>query len=164
MALFEEMGRRGVERDTITYNATISACEKGGQWERAVALFEEMGRRGVERTFVTYSSLISLCHRSGQSRLSLHFFSQALRENVIVSPELPWIDLHHFSVAVSKVAVLFWLEHLQEHSKWGFEHLHIITGIRKDHSTKHPYYHPVIKAHVIVAYIDHVELVYFRGC
>ena len=36
------MGREGVELDTLTYNAAISACEKGGQWERALGLLEEM--------------------------------------------------------------------------------------------------------------------------
>ena len=42
--LLEEMGCKGVELDTITYNAAISACEMGGQWERAL---KEMGRKGV---------------------------------------------------------------------------------------------------------------------
>ena len=39
---FEEMQRRG-EADVITWNAAISACEKGAQWEQT-ELFEERKR------------------------------------------------------------------------------------------------------------------------
>jgi pentatricopeptide repeat protein len=31
-----------MEPDLYTYSATISACEKGRQWERALELFEEV--------------------------------------------------------------------------------------------------------------------------
>ena len=33
----------GTGADVITYNATISACEKGKQWQRALQLLEEAG-------------------------------------------------------------------------------------------------------------------------
>ena len=36
LALLEEMRTRGVEPDVISFNAAISACEKGGQWELAL--------------------------------------------------------------------------------------------------------------------------------
>ena len=32
----------------ITYSTCLSACEKGGQWRRAVELLELMEERGVE--------------------------------------------------------------------------------------------------------------------
>ena len=37
LQLFEEMQARGTEADVITYNATISACEKAGK-ERPVVV------------------------------------------------------------------------------------------------------------------------------
>eukprot|EP00445_Apocalathium_hangoei_P025428 CAMPEP_0203934492 /NCGR_PEP_ID=MMETSP0359-20131031/72429_1 /ASSEMBLY_ACC=CAM_ASM_000338 /TAXON_ID=268821 /ORGANISM="Scrippsiella Hangoei, Strain SHTV-5" /LENGTH=51 /DNA_ID=CAMNT_0050864207 /DNA_START=3 /DNA_END=155 /DNA_ORIENTATION=+ len=30
------------EGNAITYNAAVSACEKGGQWAQALQLFREM--------------------------------------------------------------------------------------------------------------------------
>ena len=39
------MQPRGVEPNVITWNAAISACAKGAQWERALEFFEEMQRR-----------------------------------------------------------------------------------------------------------------------
>ena len=41
------MASKGIERNTITYNAAISACEKGGQWEEALGLLREMGSKGI---------------------------------------------------------------------------------------------------------------------
>ena len=42
----KEMRHKGLKPNTITYNAAISACEKGQRWERALDLLGEM-RRGV---------------------------------------------------------------------------------------------------------------------
>ena len=42
MALLREMQHWRIEANVITYNATISACEKGQQWMTAVSLLREM--------------------------------------------------------------------------------------------------------------------------
>ena len=44
-----------------TYNAVISACEKGKQPERALEVFQAMQRQGVVPNVITYSALISTC-------------------------------------------------------------------------------------------------------
>ena len=31
-----------VQRNSVTYKATISVCENGGQWQQALELFEGM--------------------------------------------------------------------------------------------------------------------------
>eukprot|EP00959_Pyramimonas_sp_CCMP1952_P150396 3147445-Pyramimonas_sp.AAC.1 len=36
----------------ISYNAGISACEKSGQWQRALALFGEMCKAKLEPTVI----------------------------------------------------------------------------------------------------------------
>ena len=41
------MASQGVKCRTITYNASISACEKGSQLEEALGLFREMTSIGV---------------------------------------------------------------------------------------------------------------------
>ena len=37
-----------VQRDTITYNAAMSACENGGRWQQALELLEQMLGEGVQ--------------------------------------------------------------------------------------------------------------------
>jgi len=56
----------GLEPNTITYNAAISACGQGGQWERALPLLEGMKERGLEPDIITYSAAISACGKDGQ--------------------------------------------------------------------------------------------------
>jgi pentatricopeptide repeat domain-containing protein 1 len=55
-----------VKPDVYSYNALISACEKGGQWERAVEVFEEMKAAGVKPDVITYSALITACEKGAQ--------------------------------------------------------------------------------------------------
>eukprot|EP00976_Prorocentrum_cordatum_P050018 1009218-Prorocentrum_minimum.AAC.3 len=34
--LLEEMAAKGIAPNTVTYNILIAACERGGQWQKAV--------------------------------------------------------------------------------------------------------------------------------
>ncbi len=54
-----------VERNTITYNAGISACEKGGEWAMARQLLGAMVQ-GRERNTITYNAGISACEKGGE--------------------------------------------------------------------------------------------------
>ena len=40
--VFEKMMRKKVPRDTITYNALVRACERGGQWQLAFDFMRQM--------------------------------------------------------------------------------------------------------------------------
>ena len=60
------MQPRGVEPNEFSYSAAISACEKGGQTDRALSLFEEMQHRGIKLSEVSYSATISACEKGGQ--------------------------------------------------------------------------------------------------
>ena len=60
----------GVERNNITYNAAIGACEKGGRWGEALALLGEMRRRawsGIR----SRTRRISACEKGGQWKKAL---------------------------------------------------------------------------------------------
>ena len=50
--------------NVITYNATISACEKGQQWITAVSLLREMQNWNMEANVITYSATISACEKA----------------------------------------------------------------------------------------------------
>ena len=54
-----------VEADTITYNAAISACEKAGDWVRALQLLQGMATSLVEANTISYNAAISACEKAG---------------------------------------------------------------------------------------------------
>ncbi|CAK0869871.1 unnamed protein product [Prorocentrum cordatum] len=67
--------RRGVaQRDAeseagaplVSYNSGISACQKGGQWQRSFALLVEMWEATVETDAIGYSAGISACGKARQ--------------------------------------------------------------------------------------------------
>ena len=43
----EDMCTEGVTGNVIGFNAAISACEKGGQWQQALPLLDELHMAGV---------------------------------------------------------------------------------------------------------------------
>ena len=79
MSLLDEMRGAGVEPNVISFNATISACEKGGQWERAVSLLDEMRGAGVEPDVISFNAAIQACATAGQPSAALTLFVAAKR-------------------------------------------------------------------------------------
>lgn len=65
------MLQSALARNHITYNATMSACEKGEQCQQALELFERTLGEGVQQNTITYSAAITACEKSGQWR-SIH--------------------------------------------------------------------------------------------
>lgn len=61
LEIFDDMVKRGCERNVITYSSLISVCEKAGRWELALQLFDEMHHEGCKPNVVTYNSLIAAC-------------------------------------------------------------------------------------------------------
>ena len=53
-----------VQRNTITYNAAISACGKGEQWQQALHLSKRLPGEGVEQHSITYNTAINTCEKS----------------------------------------------------------------------------------------------------
>ncbi|CAJ1412514.1 unnamed protein product [Effrenium voratum] len=81
-----EMARRKLRRDTVSYNAAISCCERGSEWQQAAELFEAMAGLQVARSTI-FSSMISALEKGKQWQLALgteqmHHFS--VGQDVIV--------------------------------------------------------------------------------
>ena len=67
----------------ISFSVAISACEKGGQWQRALALFDDMRKVGVTRrlesicragvtpSVISFSAANSACEKGGQWQQAL---------------------------------------------------------------------------------------------
>ena len=53
------MEGRGVKPGAISYNAAMSVCEKGGQWEKPLELLKSMEVRGVEPDVISYNAAMS---------------------------------------------------------------------------------------------------------
>merc|ERR1712218_485678 len=52
-----------LERDTITYSASISACEKGVALAKALELLGTMMQGEVEQNTITYIAAIGACEK-----------------------------------------------------------------------------------------------------
>ena len=63
--------RGRVQRDTITYNSALSACEKGEHWQRTLGSFERMRGEDVQRNTITYNATIRACEKGGQLQQAL---------------------------------------------------------------------------------------------
>ena len=60
----------------VIYNSLISACEKGEQWQRALAFFDEMKLACVVRDTISYNATISACGNGGQWQRALSLLSE----------------------------------------------------------------------------------------
>jgi pentatricopeptide repeat protein len=80
--VFDRMQLSGIQPNVISYNAAITACEKGMQWEKALELFEQAERDGVKRDTCTFNAAISACEKSRQLEKALQLFDQMKRDGV----------------------------------------------------------------------------------
>ena len=74
LKLFEAMPQAKVLPDVISFNAGISACEKGGHWQEALKLLEAMPAANVQADVFSYSAAISACGKGGQWQEALKLF------------------------------------------------------------------------------------------
>ena len=50
LAVYDDMGSRGLVADIVTFDALLAACDKGEQWERALAALNELLDLGLQPT------------------------------------------------------------------------------------------------------------------
>ena len=76
-----------IQRARLGYNAVISCCEKGLQWQRALDFLVQMRRQEVESSVITYNAVISACGRCQEWQWALQIFDDMkmsrMRRNVI---------------------------------------------------------------------------------
>eukprot|EP00854_Cymbomonas_tetramitiformis_P005938 gene5938-7142_t len=64
-AMSNLMKQEGVERDTKTYAALISACRTAGEYDIGLALLEEMEVAGIRKDTDSYTTLLDDCGQAG---------------------------------------------------------------------------------------------------
>ena len=67
MTLLSEMWEAKLAPDVFSYSAGISACEKGEQWQRALALLREMWEASLEPNVISCDTGIR-AYRKGEQR------------------------------------------------------------------------------------------------
>lgn len=73
----------GLEPDTVTFNALISACARGRQYDRAQHMYRDMQERGVSSDTYTFNSLLNACEKCGRWEEAFQLFDQMTSEGVI---------------------------------------------------------------------------------
>eukprot|EP01083_Nonionella_stella_P084611 234275_1 len=117
IGILGSMTKDGITKPNLfCYNAALAACEKGGAWLEAVEVYERMQTRDVVKpNFITMNSVLIALDNAGQKELAQSIYNEALKNRII----LPWkwtkdadlkgnirvLDLHQFSVPMSKIAV-----------------------------------------------------------
>ena len=60
---------RGLRRTVTTYNAAISACEKGQKPQQALHMLQDLQLRGLLRTVITYNAASSASEKGQKPQL-----------------------------------------------------------------------------------------------
>ena len=120
--------------NTITYSALISACEKGGKWERALELAREMERKGIVADTITYNALITACDDAVQLQICSCLYIKA--PSSVTCEDMPVflshkmcisVDLHSACCSVSRTLLRVCLSEMQRGCR-PVQDVSIITG------------------------------------
>ena len=63
--MMQELLLSHIQPNVVSYNAAISACEKGKKWELALHWLQELWRSSLEPDVVSYNAAIS-AHGKGR--------------------------------------------------------------------------------------------------
>lgn len=130
------MREHGLVPDVISYNAAIAACGESRKLDEAVGVMEELISNGCKPDFATYKILIEALDKGSKRLLRMeqlqHYYNHGVANGVIKHwnrHERDTMDLHRFSVAMSKAAVLHVLEGFVDTGIGS--NLNIVTGVGK---------------------------------
>ena len=72
--LFEAIPEAKISPSVLSYNASISACQKGGQWQQALMLFYAMPKVRISPDIYSYGASISACDKGSRWQHALLLF------------------------------------------------------------------------------------------
>ena len=71
-----DMAEKQEECNVITYNAGISACERGAQWQLALVLLDRLNMKRLQPTLPSLNAATSACEKSGEWQAAMSLLSQ----------------------------------------------------------------------------------------
>ncbi|CAK0873088.1 unnamed protein product [Prorocentrum cordatum] len=77
----------------LSYSAGISACEKGEQWQRALALLRETREVKLKPNIISYNAGVSACGKGAQWQRALALLSE-MRE-AMLQPDICQLQRWH---------------------------------------------------------------------
>jgi pentatricopeptide repeat protein len=83
LGVHQQMVEAGLQPNSITYNALISAYNKAGQLDKVMETFHQMVAAECACNVITYSALISAAERAGQWQLALDLFERMPQDNIV---------------------------------------------------------------------------------
>lgn len=66
MALYEELQQRGLQPDSYTLTALVTACERVGDWRQALHVFNDFSERGISIVSRNYNALMNALASGGE--------------------------------------------------------------------------------------------------
>ena len=79
--------------NVITYNAAISACEKGQRPQEALHLLQELQLRGLLPNVITYNAAISACEKGRMPQQALNLLQEMQLRSLLPDViEIAWRD------------------------------------------------------------------------
>ena len=66
MGVYEELQQRGLQPDSYTLTALVTACERVGNWRQALDVFNDFSTRRIPIVTRNYNSLIFTLATGGQ--------------------------------------------------------------------------------------------------
>ena len=89
--LIQEMETRKISKDTVTYSAAITACERCNKWQQAIKLYESMKKNAdsdsaVKPNTYTLNAVLNACVHGRQWRSALEELARA--REVGIAPDV----------------------------------------------------------------------------
>ena len=80
--LFDKMAQACAPRNSVTYNASIIACERARKRQYALEFFDDMGQAGVPHDTDTYGANISMGEKGSHWQRALKLFDEMRQAGV----------------------------------------------------------------------------------
>ncbi|CAL1143597.1 unnamed protein product [Cladocopium goreaui] len=75
LEVLKRLEKQSIEPDVVIYNATMSACERSGEWQQALSCLCNMPGH-LQADVVSYNATISACEKGNQWQSAWHLFHQ----------------------------------------------------------------------------------------